>query len=328
MSSSSELHSPRHVARALGVSESSLKRWCDRGLIPTTRTAGGHRKVQTAAVIRFARERGMVLVTPELLGLPPAGALSELDLTNSSRLLAEALLEGNEALSRQIVLTLASSTHAVARVCDEVIARAFAEIGERWTCQQVEVYQERRGCEIIHKILAEIGQSQLLDPPGLTACGGTAAGDAYSLATQMAEVVLRDCGYQATSLGTSIPFASLTRAVEQLRPALFWLSASFIPDEAQFRQGFERLSEACRAARSVLVVGGRALAPTLREQLGEAHYCEDMQHLAQLARTLARVHQRSSADGMQSAEPRPPRAAARKPGRSMSQLTSAGRHSS
>ena len=36
-----ELVSPKQVAHAMGVSESSLKRWCDQGLIPTVRTAAG-----------------------------------------------------------------------------------------------------------------------------------------------------------------------------------------------------------------------------------------------------------------------------------------------
>ena len=66
-----DLISPRQAARALGVSESSFKRWCDRGLIATVRTAGGHRKLAMSDVVRFVRERQGRVVAPELLGLPP-----------------------------------------------------------------------------------------------------------------------------------------------------------------------------------------------------------------------------------------------------------------
>jgi DNA-binding transcriptional MerR regulator len=93
--SSGDTHSPRQVARALGVSESSLKRWCDRGLIQTTRTAGGHRKVLTADAIRFARQRGMMLANPELLGLPAPGSEKDTSLEQYARLLAKALLWGD-----------------------------------------------------------------------------------------------------------------------------------------------------------------------------------------------------------------------------------------
>lgn len=65
-----ELLSPRQVAVALGVSESSLKRWCDRGMLPTRRTAGGHRRVPLDGVLTFLRETGQDLVRPDVLGLP------------------------------------------------------------------------------------------------------------------------------------------------------------------------------------------------------------------------------------------------------------------
>jgi MerR family transcriptional regulator, light-induced transcriptional regulator len=60
-----QLLSPKQVARALGVSESSLKRWCDQGLIATVRTAGGHRKMASAEVMRYIREHNLPLVSPE-----------------------------------------------------------------------------------------------------------------------------------------------------------------------------------------------------------------------------------------------------------------------
>ena len=73
MSKSPDLVSPKQVARAIGVSESSLKRWCDQGLIKTVRTAGGHRKMDIAEVLRYVREQDHKLVSPEILGLPPVG---------------------------------------------------------------------------------------------------------------------------------------------------------------------------------------------------------------------------------------------------------------
>lgn len=61
---------PNQVANAFGVSEASVKRWCDKGLMPTYRTAGGHRRLPVAGVVDFLRKRGLELVNPEVLGLP------------------------------------------------------------------------------------------------------------------------------------------------------------------------------------------------------------------------------------------------------------------
>ncbi len=47
-----QLLTPKQVARAIQVSESSIKRWCDRGTIPAEYTAGGHRRIPLAELVR------------------------------------------------------------------------------------------------------------------------------------------------------------------------------------------------------------------------------------------------------------------------------------
>lgn len=64
--------SPKQVARAIGVSEASLKRWCDKGKLTLTKTAGGHRRLHVSSVLRFLKDSGRELVRPEILGLPPS----------------------------------------------------------------------------------------------------------------------------------------------------------------------------------------------------------------------------------------------------------------
>ena len=50
-----ELLTPKQVARAINVSESSVKRWCDKGVIPTQYTAGGHRRIPLSGLMEFLR---------------------------------------------------------------------------------------------------------------------------------------------------------------------------------------------------------------------------------------------------------------------------------
>ncbi|MED5508142.1 MAG: DNA-binding protein, partial [Planctomycetota bacterium] len=64
---------------AIGMSESSLKRWVDRGLLESTRTAGGHRRIRVKEAVRFIRDRQLVVSAPEKLGLsgPVTAAFAE-----------------------------------------------------------------------------------------------------------------------------------------------------------------------------------------------------------------------------------------------------------
>ncbi|MCX5741316.1 MAG: helix-turn-helix domain-containing protein, partial [Proteobacteria bacterium] len=80
------LLSPRDLAEALGVSESSLKRWVDSGRITATRTDGGHRKIRLSEAVRFIRESGSPIVHPELLDMPEVAAAA-LHSTSEDRLL-------------------------------------------------------------------------------------------------------------------------------------------------------------------------------------------------------------------------------------------------
>lgn len=280
------LISPKQLARAIGVSESSLKRWCDRGLIETVRTAGGHRKMSIAAVLAFIRENDYQLVSPEVLGLPPVSDGAQLGISRGRARLVESLLAGDELVARQIVFDLYMARHSVSMICDEVIAGAFHEIGERWACLDADVFQERRGCEIALRILYELRQVLPQTGRSCLAMGGTIECDYYTLPTSMAEVVLRDAGYRAVSLGTSIPFCSLARCVEDQKPNLFWLSVSHIRDGLDFVSEFDELSRACSSAGTALVVGGRAIDEKIRQKITYSAFCDTMQHLEACGKTF------------------------------------------
>lgn len=282
------LVSPKQAARAIGVSESSLKRWCDSGLLQMTRTAGGHRKIAIGEVIRFASQNGADLIAPEEFSLSITRENPASRSTDSPHRLAEALLSGNETAARQIVLDLFLANFPISTLCDDVIAAAFREIGERWSCHSASVYQERRGCEITLWILHELRR---VIPPARhkhVALGGTISGDHYELPSAMAELVLRSCGYDAQNLGTSIPATEFAQAIHDLRPHLFWLSVSHLTDETRFVDDFAQISAACAAVGASLVVGGRALNQDVRLKLAYSAYCDTMKHLEKFAQDLKR----------------------------------------
>ena len=114
-------------------------------------------------------------------------------------------------------------------------------------------------------------------------------GDLYALPSAMVELVLRESGFRATTLGTSIPISSLIRAVQATKPKLFWLSVSHIREGFDFLAEFSALSQACVAEGTALVVGGRALTEELRQRMTYSAYCDTMQHIEAFARTLNRT---------------------------------------
>ncbi len=279
--------SPKQVARAIGVSESSLKRWCDQGLIEVQRTAGGHRRIPVSAVVQFLRSGDYSLAHPEILGLPATAGRSDWTLERARPRLREALIGGEEEACRQILLDLYLAGHCLSTICDQGIAETFHEIGALWECGDVEVYEERRACEMCLRAVHEL--RHLLPPPPVdapVAFGATLDGDPYTLAVTIAELVLRDSGWNAQSLGHMLPFATLHTAIERHAPRLLWLSLSTIRDEDSFCTEMNRLFDKAEQARTALVIGGRSLSPEIRRRIRYSSYCDTFLNLQDFAETL------------------------------------------
>ncbi len=284
-----DLLTPKQVARALDVSESSIKRWCDKGEIPTQYTAGGHRRIPLPGLIAFLRQRQCALVHPQALGLPPTSGQTGRVVARACQRLTEALMVGDEALCRQIAFDLYLAEHSISVICDDVFAKAFRDIGDRWACGRAEVYEERRGCEISLRVLHEL-RSLLPEPPADAprAIGGAASGDQYNLGTTKAELVLRDARWKAVSLDDNLPLETISAAIRAQRPRLFWLSCSHIADAPAFLAGYERLYDEY-GLDVAFVVGGYALTEDIRRQMKYAAFCDNMQHLEAFAQTLLRA---------------------------------------
>jgi excisionase family DNA binding protein len=282
-----DLLTPKQVAQAIGVSESSLKRWCDRGLIDTVKTPGGHRRMTAAGVMAFLRQRHQPLVRPEMLGLPSNTGKSHRVMDRAADRFHEALAAGDEELARQVVLDLYLAEHRLSNIFDRVFAPAYHRIGERWQCREVEVYQERRAIEIGARILGEL-RRLLASPPNIApvAVGGTWEGDPYQLPTTMTELTLRESGWQATNLGVSLPFDTLEAALTQNRPRLFWLSVSSIADERRFVRQYTRFFELAETHQTPVAVGGRALTQSLRRRIRCSACCDDLQQLDSFATSI------------------------------------------
>lgn len=276
--------SPKQLARAIQVSESSVKRWCDQGVISTVRTAGGHRRIDMTDVLRFLRDHRYDLIRPEVLGLPATTGRTGWILDRAEASFREALLTGDEDRARQILFDLYLGKHELTTILDGVVAAALHGIGDRWRCGQAEIYQERRSCEICLRLLHEL--RLLTTPPAAShgmAMGGTPEGDHYQVPNAMVELVLRQTGWETNPLGTGLPFDTLRAALCEQRPRLFWLSVSHVRDEAMFLAGWNALCESAPPDVS-FVVGGQALTESLRQQMPRAHFCASLAELAVRAR--------------------------------------------
>ncbi len=287
MASPQPQYSPKQVAEALCVSESSVKRWCDRGAVPTVRTLGGHRRVTLDGLNQFLNQTGRELSNPEVLGLPSFPRLSRRYVPgNDDSVYAafrEALCLGQEATCRHILQERIACGWTPTEAAENLITDAMCSIGEAWKCGQLDVYQERRGCDIALRLVNELRASlPRLAPNAPVAIGGSPEGDPYQLPTALVELALRQVGWQATSLGSNVPIESFRQATHDCSPRLVWLSVSTVADPIEFVSQVNEFAD--RLGENVpLLVGGRGLDDVIRPRLRYTAHCDNLKHLVDLA---------------------------------------------
>ncbi len=274
----------------MGVSESSVKRWVDQGAIPSHRTAGGHRRMPASGVVRFLREQGYQPTRPELLGLPRTLALTIGSIRPGAVVeLTQALEAGDDSTVRAAVLGPFLAGTTLAELFDQLVAPAFHKIGHDWATASLEVYREHRSVEIATRLLHEL-HALLPEPAGRAprAVGATLENDPYTLPLLMGELVLRENGWAAESLGPGLPVQTLCAALLELSPRLLWINVSHVADRLQLIRSFADLHDEARKRGVAVVLGGQAVDAELRSRMRCTAFLGSMVELVGLAETLAR----------------------------------------
>lgn len=245
------LLSTRELSDALGVSESSLKRWVDAGRIAASRTEGGHRRIELSEALRFIRDARAPVVRPDLLGLPAA--------TGPHDRLIDHLLAGDVAGARAWLAARYLEGDTVAGLADGPIRDAMHALGELWRHDDAGVFLEHRATDACLQAIAQL-RAMLPAPRPRAPCavGGTPAGDPYLVASQLSAMVAAEGGMRAVNLGPDVPTPALARAVAELRPKLVWISVS-VPIAPARAGALARALEAMPRPITV-VVGGRESA--------------------------------------------------------------------
>lgn len=275
------------VARALGVSVSTVKRWVDDGILPAHKTAGGHRKLLIADVLELARRTDL-----------PHADLSQLmdDLrgktintgANIGEELHRALISGDGDKVRVLIFGSYRRGVSIAEIADQAVAPAMAAIGREWEAGKIDVMEEHRASQLCASVLYEL-KAKLEERAGRSrprAVGAAPEDDYSTLPTLLAQMTLLDAGWDAVNLGPDTPFKSLARAIVELHPRLMWVSISHLGPEQAFVAAYREFYRQAEVAHVPVAIGGYGLKDAIRSRIPYTTYGDRLSHLAAFARTL------------------------------------------
>jgi len=280
--------SPIEVSRALGVGVTTIKRWVDGGLLPAHKTAGGHRKLLMADVLRLVRSENFPhadlsrLIAIEASDNPDVGPLLEQ--------FRRAVAEIDSDSIRAVIRAGYRSGLAVETIADRVISPGMREIGHDWETGKIDVMHEHRVTQAcvsaLYELDAELRTNAESKRP--KAVGGAPEGDHYIMPSLLAKLTLLDAGWDAVNLGPHTPFSAFRAAIDEFSPRLIWLSVSHLTDGERLLREYRDFYELAEKRGIAVAIGGRGIADSLREQMPYTSFGDGLTHFAAFAKTLHR----------------------------------------
>lgn len=238
-----ELLTAPQVARLLGVTATTIKRWEASGLIESSLTPGGHHRFRRGEIERLLHMQG---AQPD----------------DTSHRLVELMLSGDEPFALQAcMMELRGRLGAWFRVADE-LGKALAELGRQWETGVRTIAQEHVATRQFQQALWAC-MASLPSPPKRPSCLLAAAqGEDHTLGLSLAKLCLREAGWNTIWLGSPTPGAVLIEAIGNYQPQMVTVTASsFSSDSEDLEVQYRKIADACRQCGAEIVLGGQGSWP-------------------------------------------------------------------
>ncbi len=289
-----KLLTSKETARLLGVSEASVKRWADSGLLAQQKTAGGHRRFrpEDVAVFRRAGRQQQPAVQPARQPLPQAGA-STRGAGNERALAAamyDALVAGRAEEAAALLVNLYLRGRSVAALVDKLLSPPLSKVGALWQQGKLTVAEEHIAARTAITALQTL-RGVLATPAaahGLVALCCGSEDDFHELPVQMAALTLEAVGWEVINLGAATPFFALAEAVSRFSPRLVCVASTILSGLDRAAREYGGLRKAAQRAGAAVVLGGAGFASgAVRRRFPAELYADNFRQLESFATTQA-----------------------------------------
>jgi excisionase family DNA binding protein len=287
----------REAARVLGVSEASVKRWADSGLLPAEKTAGGHRRFrpEDIAVMRRtgAGEEAQSLLKKSSAARPFAqpAQVPEPGPGREAELVLETfrmLVDGSDEELSALFVNLHLHGQTVASLTDSFLCPAMRRVGDLWHSGELSVAQEHIATLTVRRGLRALERAMSLpEKRGMIALCCSVEEDFHELPVRLATLTLEAGGFEVLDMGMSTPFSALAESLERFRPRLICVSSTILASLDRSAREYAEFHKAARRRRAQVVLGGAGFADEeVRRRLPADLHAESFRQLEEFMETL------------------------------------------
>ena len=270
----------KHVARLLSVSEATVKRWADQGVLMPEKTVGGHRRFSIESVAQLRRQRKLPAGTD---AIPKAVKKNAKPLPSPDNFL-QLLLAGDESEASAALVDAYLAHHSLESIFETTVTQAMHQVGDLWLQGSITVADEHMSTHVVLNAIQKLrGVIEPPEPNGLTATCCGIEGDLHELPVHLVALILESKGCQVINLGANTPLFALQEMVSRRRPQLICISAREIADLDRTAAEFAQLRRVANRLEAKIVLGGEAFRiPNMRVRFPADYFPADFHAVSQL----------------------------------------------
>lgn len=283
------------VARLCRVSDATVKRWEEAGLLKSERTNGGHRRFRAEEVARFQREQKLGLKQnhgDESIIKTPNRARDKKHFSDSAFL--QSLVDGGEEAAANVCVRAHLEGKPLVEIIDRLVCPAMREIGDLWHRGEIGITQEHLATRTAISALYKLRSA--LSVPEMKNCLAICCaieGDLHELPTLMAQMAIENEGLEVVNFGAATPLYSLAEEVERHAPDLVCISATVINDLERLSRDYKDFRKKTAKLEIPTMLGGRVFEDEhLRRRFESEFYARSFTEVAEFARKLTEKKQK------------------------------------
>lgn len=207
------------AAKLLDVHPSTVKRWCNEGLLASDTTAGGHRRIHLADAVAFSRSSGIRTVLTPFHPYEPhvwtalRAAEDEHSFLQVQTLALGWVMRGETRKLEHLYTALGrSSAFDFATFCDGAVRGLMERVGTAWRDGRLRVGEEHIVSQVMIDVLLRLRTDWLGDIHGAQTNGsnrvavvGALEGNQHHLGALCVRVLLERLGWRVHYLGPDVP---------------------------------------------------------------------------------------------------------------------------
>lgn len=283
----SKTFTTKEVARLCHVSDATVKRWEDAGLINSERTNGGHRRFRPEEIARFQREQGLgqKLNHGDDSVFAASNRCNELKVKSDYNLL-DALLSGCEEAVADILIGTYLKKKRVDKIFDDVFCPPLRDIGKLWFEGELTIAKEHLATRTAQNALYKL-RSVLPVPVqrGKLAMCCAFEGEFHDLPTHLAQMIFENEGWEVMNFGANTPLFCLIEEINKHAPEAICISATIMNDMERLSRDYSEFRKQIKDI-PIILGGGVFFDKCMQKRFPAELYPKSFTHLADFVRLM------------------------------------------